>query len=135
MAKKILIVDDDKQIALLLGSRLKANKYEIVMAYDAWQAVAKAFKEKPDLIILDMKMPAGGGISVMENLRNSIDTALTPVIVITAYPSLEIRQKVKEMGAVDFISKPFKAEDVLSRIRKGLGEISREVVESYDIRL
>ncbi len=121
MGKKILIVDDDKQIALLLASRLKANKYEIVVAYDAVQAVAKAFSEKPDLILLDIKMPAGGGISVMDNLRNSADTGVIPVIVITAYPGLEIQQKVKEMGAVDFISKPFKAEDVLPRIRKALG--------------
>jgi DNA-binding response OmpR family regulator len=126
MAKKILIVDDDKQIVLLLASRLKANNYEIIVAYDALQAVAMAFSEKPDLILLDMKMPAGSGISVMDDLRNSVNTALIPVIVITAYPSIEIQQKVKEMGAVGFISKPFKAEDLLPRIRKVLGEISRE---------
>lgn len=132
MAKKILIVDDDKQIALLLASRLKANKYEIAVAYDAMQAVAKAFSEKPDLILLDMKMPAGSGISVMDNLRNAPDLAVIPIIIITAYSSPEIQQKVKEMGAVDFISKPFKVEDVLSRIRKALGEESREG-EVYDI--
>jgi DNA-binding response OmpR family regulator len=122
MAKKILIVDDDKQIVLLLASRLKANNYEIAVAYDALQAVAQAFSEKPDLILLDMKMPAGSGVSVMDDLRNSTNTALIPVIVITAYPSTEIQQKVKEMGAVGFISKPFKAEDLLPRIRKVLGE-------------
>lgn len=122
MAKKILIVDDDKQIVLLLASRLKANNYEIAVAYDALQAVAQAFSEKPDLILLDMKMPAGSGVSVMDDLRNSTNTALIPVIVITAYPSIEIQQKVKEMGAVGFISKPFKAEDLLPRIRKVLGE-------------
>jgi two-component system, OmpR family, response regulator VicR len=132
MGKKILIVDDDEQIALLLASRLKANKYEIVVAYDGLQAVTRAFSEKPDLILLDMKMPAGGGISVMDKLRNSIHTALTPVIVITAYPSIEIQQKVKEMGAVDFISKPFKAEDMLPRIRKALGEANQEE-EGQDI--
>lgn len=126
MAKKILIVDDDKKIVLLLASRLKANKYEIVAAYDAVQAVAKAFSEKPDLILLDIKMPAGGGISVMDNLSNSADTAVIPVIVITAYPSTEIQQQVKEMGAVAFISKPFKAEDVLSKIKKALGEVNQE---------
>jgi DNA-binding response OmpR family regulator len=126
MAKKILIVDDDKQIVLLLASRLKANKYEIVVAYDAMQAVAKAFSEKPDLILLDIKMPAGSGISVMDNLSNSAETAVTPVIIITAYPSPEIKQKLKEMGAVDFISKPFKAEDILPRIRRALGEVDEE---------
>jgi DNA-binding response OmpR family regulator len=126
MAKKILIVDDEKQIVLLLASRLKANNYEVIVAYDALQAVAQAFSEKPDLILLDIKIPAGSGVSVMDNLRNSAITALIPVIVITAYPSIEIQQKVKEMGAVGFISKPFKAEDVLPRIRKVLGEVGRE---------
>ena len=126
MAKKILIVDDDKQIVLLLASRLKANKYEIAVAYDALQAVAQAFREKPDLILLDIKMPAGSGVSVMDHLRNSAATALIPVIVITAYPSLEIQQQVREMGAVGFISKPFRAEDLLPRIRKALGEASHE---------
>lgn len=126
MAKKILIVDDDKEIVLLLASRLKANKYEITVAYDALQAVAKAFSEKPDLILLDIKMPAGSGVSVMDNLRNSADTALIPVIVITAYPSLEIQQQVKEMGAVGFISKPFRADDLLPRIRKVLGEVGQD---------
>jgi CheY-like chemotaxis protein len=126
MAKKILIVDDDRQIALLLASRLKAHKYEVVVAFDAVQAVAKAFSEKPDLILLDIKMPAGGGISVMDHLRNSVDTVSTPIIIITAYPSPEIQQKAKEKGAVDFISKPFKAEDVLLKIAKALEETSQE---------
>jgi two-component system KDP operon response regulator KdpE len=126
MAKKILIVDDDKEIALLLASRLKANKYEAVVAYDAVEAVAKAFRERPDLILLDIKMPAGGGLRVMHNLRNAADTATIPVIVITAYPSQEIQQKVKEMGSVNFIAKPFKAENVLSKIRRALGEVHQE---------
>jgi DNA-binding response OmpR family regulator len=130
MAKKILIVDDDKQIASLLASRLKTKKYEIIAAYDGVQAVAKAFSEKPDLILLDIKMPGGDGIRVMDNLRNSADTALIPVIVITAYPSQEIQRKAKEMGAVDFISKPFEAKDMLSRIRKALGEVSPRRGES-----
>lgn len=126
MASKILIVDDDQQIVSLLASRLKANKYEITVAYDAMQAVAKAFSEKPDLILLDIKMPAGGGIRVIDNLRNSAATSMIPVIVITAYPSPAIQQKVLGMGAADVISKPFKAEDVLPRIRKALGEASQE---------
>ena len=132
MGKKILVVDDDQQIVLLLASRLRANEYEIIVAYDAVQAVARAFSEKPDLILLDMKMPAGGGISVMEKLKNSAHTATTPVIIITAYPSKEIKEKVKEMGAVSFISKPFKAEDVLLEIKKALGEAIPEE-EDYDI--
>ncbi len=124
MAKKILIVDDDKQIVSLLASRLKAQKYEIVVAYDGVQAVAKAFSEKPDLILLDMKMPGGDGLQVIENLKSSADTALIPIIVVTAFPSQEMRQKSKEMGALDLIAKPFEAQDMLSRIKEALGEES-----------
>ena len=124
MAKKILVVDDDAEIVLLLASRLRANKYDVIVAHDAVQAVDKAIREKPDLILLDIKMPAGSGVSVMDHLRNSSETVLTPVIVITAYPSPELQQQVKEMGAKGFISKPFTAEDVLPRIKKILGEPS-----------
>ena len=124
MAKKILVVDDDPQIVLLLAARLRANQYDVIVANDAVQAVDKAIREKPDLILLDMKMPAGSGVSVMDHLRNSSETMLTPVIVITGYPSPELQQQVKEMGAKGFISKPFTAEDVLPRIRKILGEAS-----------
>ncbi len=125
MGKKILIVDDDKQIALLLASRLSANKYETVVAYDAVQAVDKAFKERPDLILLDIKMPGGGGFRVMDYLRHSENTALIPIIVITAYGSAEIQQMAKERHALHLIRKPFKAEDMLPRIRAALGEVNR----------
>jgi two-component system response regulator (stage 0 sporulation protein F) len=126
MGKKILIVDDDKQIAFLLASRLKANEYETVVAYDAVQAVAKAIRERPDLILLDIKMPGGGGLSVLDHLRNSAHTALTPVIIITAHWNLDILETAKQKGATGFISKPFKTEDLLPKIRKTLGEVSRE---------
>ncbi len=124
MAKKILVVDDDADIVLLLAARLRANHYDVIVAHDAVQAVDKAIREKPDLILLDIKMPAGSGVNVMDHLRDSSETVLTPVIVITGYPSLELQQQVKEMGAKGFISKPFTAEDVLPRIRKILGEAS-----------
>jgi len=122
MAKKILVVDDEPHIVKTIASRLMSKNYEVVAAYDGVQAIAKARKEKPDLIILDIKMPAGGGVSVYESLKDLIDTAITPVIFITAYPSEETRQKVLEMGAEDFITKPFEPLDLLAKVRKALGE-------------
>ncbi len=122
MAKKILIADDEPHVIKLIASRLIANKYDVVMASDGLYAVKKAHEEKPDLIILDMRMPAGGGMSVFENLRMAGDTMLIPVIFITAYPSDEVRQKVMDMGAADFIAKPFDADDLLAKVKKALGE-------------
>jgi DNA-binding response OmpR family regulator len=126
MAKKILIADDDPHIVALISSRLKANKYEVVAAYDAVQTISQVRKEKPDLIILDIKMPAGTGIGVLENLRRCVDTSTTPVLVMTAYPNEATRQKALEMGVVDFIPKPFQAEEILVKIKKILGEVSPE---------
>jgi len=124
MAKKILIVDDEPNIVKLLASRLMAHQYDVMMAYDGVQAIKKAREDKPDLIILDFKMPAGDGVTVFENLHVLGDTWLIPVIFITAYPSEEIRQKVLDMGAVDFLTKPFDAEELLDKVRKALGEKS-----------
>ena len=122
MAKKILVADDEFNIVKLIASRLMANNYEVVTASDGMQAVAKAHKEKPDLIILDIKMPAGGGVTVYDNLKTSLDTTFIPVIFITAYPSEEMRNEVLKKGAADFIPKPFNADDLLVTVRKTLGD-------------
>lgn len=126
MAKKILIADDDPHIVALISSRLKANQYEVVVAYDAVQTMSQVRKEKPDLILLDMKMPAGGGTSVLDNLRMSIGAFNTPVIVITAYPSEQMKQKVLDMGAVDYIIKPLLSEDLLEKVKRALQEVEGE---------
>lgn len=122
MAKKILIVDDDQEIVMLIAARLRANQYEIVVANDAVQAIFKARKEKPDLILLDNRMPAGSGLSVLATLRQTSDKILTPIIFITAYPSEKIKEEALEKGATDFIGKPFDANDLLGKIRKAFGE-------------
>jgi DNA-binding response OmpR family regulator len=122
MSKKILVVDDDPTILRLIATRLKANNYDVVTASDAVFAVKKAHEEKPDLIILDIKMPAGGGMSVVENLKMASHTMLIPILCITAEASPEIKRKVTELGAEDFLAKPFHADELLSRVRKALGE-------------
>ena len=127
MAKKILIVDDDPTILRLIATRLKANGYDVVMASDAVFAVRKAHEEKPDLIILDIKMPAGGGMSVIENLKMTANTMLIPIICITAEATPEVKRKAMELGADDFLAKPFHADELLARVRKALGEYKPEI--------
>jgi DNA-binding response OmpR family regulator len=121
MKKKILVVDDEEQILKLLTMRLQTNNYEVVSAKDGYQCTQMAKAEKPDLILLDIKMPNGGGINAFEILRNNIDTEIIPVIFITAYPSLEIKKQVTEMGASGFISKPFDSEELIMKIRSIIG--------------
>ena len=124
MPKKILVADDELNGLKVIASRLKANNYEVVTATDGMYTVKKALEEKPDLIILDIKMPAGGGISVFDNIRKLPATMMIPIIFITAFPSEEIRRQVLDMGAEDFIAKPFKPEELLVKVKKALGEDS-----------
>jgi DNA-binding response OmpR family regulator len=122
MPKKILIVDDEPQIGLLLNARLRANGYDVSVAYDAMQGFRAAIQEQPDLILLDIRMPAGGGAGVFENLRNNIKTALIPVIFMTAHPNEDIEMACRDSGAVDFIAKPFEPDILLIKIKEVLGK-------------
>ncbi len=121
MKKKILVVDDDEQILKLLTMQLQTNNYEVVSAKDGYQCTQMAKVEKPDLILLDIKMPNGGGIQAFEILRNNTDTKIIPVIFITSYPSLEVKKQVTDMGASGFISKPFDSEELIIKIRSIIG--------------
>ena len=121
MKKKILFVDDEAQIVRLLSLRLQANDYKVVVAYDCYQCIQMAKEETPDLILLDIKMPMGGGIKAFENLRDNTITENIPVIFITAFPTTEIKNQVIEMGANGFIAKPFGSEELLNKIRSIIG--------------
>jgi DNA-binding response OmpR family regulator len=120
MKKKILIVDDETQIVRLLSLRLQANNYDIIVAYDGYQCLQMAKEENPDLVLLDIKMPMGGGIEAFENLRNNKITEKIPVIFITAFQSLEVKKQVIDMGAEGFIAKPFESDELLNKIRSTL---------------
>ena len=116
MSKKILVVDDEPQIVRLLSLRLKANNFDVISAYDGYQCVQVAKLELPDLILLDIKMPLGGGIKAFENLKDIKATNSIPVIFITAFPSIKVKNQVMEMGAEDFISKPFNSDVLIEKI-------------------
>jgi len=121
MKKKILVVDDEIQIVRLLSLRLQANNYDVIVAYDGYQCIQMVKAENPDLILLDIKMPMGGGIEAFENLRNNKITKKIPVIFITAFPSVEVKKQVIDMGADGFIAKPFSSEELLNKIRSIIG--------------
>ncbi|MBU0503183.1 MAG: response regulator [Candidatus Omnitrophota bacterium] len=118
MAKKILIADDDPSLVEVLTSRLRQHNYEVICAFDAMQVMTMAMSRRPDLIILDIKMPAGTGRGALENLKNSSTTFTIPVIVITAYPNEEVRGFAVKNGVVDFIEKPFQVEVLLNSIER-----------------
>ena len=112
MKKKILIVDDEPGIVRLLSMRLKAKGYEVFEAFDGLECVKIAEEEVPDLILLDIKMPVMSGIAAFEKLIQLDITKEIPVIFMTAYPKLEVKNQVLYMGAKGFISKPFISKDL-----------------------
>ncbi len=112
MKKKILIVDDEPQIVRLLSMRFKGMGFEVFEAFDGLQCVTVAEVEMPDLILSDIKMPNMDGIAAFEKLLQMDTIKKIPVIFMTAYPQLEVKNQVTAMGAKAFVSKPMSREDL-----------------------
>lgn len=122
MAKKILVVDDDKAVVDVISRWLKNNNYEVIESFSGMRVVAIAVNEKPDLILLDNILPSKTGFSILERLRESAETAKIPVIIVTAISSQQMHDIAIELGAVDFIGKPLDLQEMLEKIKKALKE-------------
>ena len=116
--KKILLIEDDRDQALALAIRLRKNGYVAVLAEDALQGVTLARASKPDLITLDLGLPAGGGFTLLENARHIMDTALIPVIVLTARDPAVHRERALQLGASVYFQKPADNEELLAAIAR-----------------
>ncbi len=125
MKKKILVVDDEPQIVRLIAMRLKANNFDVIGAYDGYQCVQVAESELPDLILLDIKMPLGGGIRAIEILKLMPETQNIPIIFITAFLSQGVKKLVMNLGAEDIIAKPFDSETLIEKINTILNSKSK----------
>ncbi len=121
MKRKILIVEDDTRIAMMLFIRLKAAHYETLVARNAVQAMSLAKKDCPHLIVLDISMPGGNGFLVAEWLRGLTETADVPIIFMTASRKPGLREEAREYGAAAFLEKPFAANKLLAAIQEVLG--------------
>ncbi len=123
---KIMIVDDDPDLRRALGLRLRANKYDTVNAGDGYSAIAMAYKERPDLIILDLGLPAGDGFVVLERLQKSDRLSAIPVIVLTASDAQSSERRALQAGAAAFFQKPADNAELLEVIRATLPQMARE---------
>jgi DNA-binding response OmpR family regulator len=117
---KIMIVDDDPDLRQALRLRLRANHYETVHAVDGYSAIALAYKERPNLIILDLGLPAGDGFVVLDRLQADDKLSTIPVIVLTARDAQSSEQRTLEAGAAAFFQKPVDNAELLSVIRATL---------------
>jgi two-component system, OmpR family, alkaline phosphatase synthesis response regulator PhoP len=120
MAKKILIVDDDPNVHIILKLTFEKAGYEVASAMDAMQGPMKARTEKPDLIILDIMMPAGGGVSVFRRLKQNTITMHIPVIVHSSTLPEAIRDSMPEIDDIPMIQKPADLTVLLDRIAEFL---------------
>ena len=113
-SKKILVADDEQQLALAVKIRLQSKGYTVVTASDGQQALQLAAQEKPDLIILDVLMPVMDGYSCLREINTRFGRGKIPVIILTA------RDRMKDLfeleGIEDYVIKPFDHEDLLVRI-------------------
>jgi DNA-binding response OmpR family regulator len=118
--KKILVIDDMPNVVTMVKARLEASGYEVIAALDGQQGLNYAYSEKPDLIILDIVMPAGGGYSVYTRLKLSPKTRSVPVIFLTAKDRPEDVARAYNLGAQYFVKKPYKPEMLLGTVKKVL---------------
>ncbi len=115
MNAKILLLDDDESMTELVGARLRAAGFDIRIAGDAPSGIQTAHQWQPHLILLDLKMPAGGGLAVLKGLQNSIHTKQIPVIVVTGAAD-DMKSRLREFGIKTYIQKPFQPEELLQAI-------------------
>ena len=102
----ILIADGDRVLTGLLTARLRRDGFKVVVAFDAMQAIMIALRNPPAAVLLDVNMPGGTGMQVLRQLRNSTKTNRVPIIVVSGSLEPATEQKVRELGADDYVPKP-----------------------------
>jgi two-component system KDP operon response regulator KdpE len=117
---KILVVDDDPDLLKALRLRLRANNCDVISVSDGYSVIGAAQKERPDVIILDLGLPAGDGFVVLERLQLSDTLAGIPVIVLTARDPQGNEARALKAGAAAFFQKPVDNEELLNVIRVSL---------------
>lgn len=117
LPKTILVVEDEKEIRDLLAHCLHKEGFSPILAPDGETAIAKARKEKPDLVLLDILLPKADGLEVLRAIRSSPGIEGTPVVMLTAKGEETDRIVGLELGADDYITKPFSPREVVARIK------------------
>ena len=119
--KKILVVDDERDLVETLVFRLEALGYEVLTAYNGQEGLDKARTEKPDLILLDVMMPVMDGYQVCRMLKFDEEFKSIPIIMLTARGQDKDKKTGSDVGADDYVTKPFDSADLTARIKKFLG--------------
>jgi|ERR1700722_6204176 len=124
--KSILIADDSQKLLSALQLQLQAYGYDVTSCTDSYMALAQAQRQRPDVMVLDIRMPAGDGFSVMERMSKLPELRGIPIIYITGERSSELDLKVEQLGAFGLIHKPISLSALLKLIEAATGSASRE---------
>jgi len=125
MAEKILIIEDEKDIAELIAFNLQRKSFDTQIACDGIKGLQQVLDYQPDLIILDLMMPGMDGLSVKEELSHDARTRDIPVIILTARSQTDDKIKGLEAGADDYMTKPFSPKELVLRVQNLLKRSSQ----------
>ncbi len=129
MSQKVLVVDDEQSIVTLLKYNIEQAGYQVIVAYDGVQALEKVNEEKPDLVVLDVMLPEKDGIEVCKTIRS--DKNQVPILMLTAKEDEFDRVLGLELGADDYMTKPFSPREVVARVKAILRRVGQ--VENKNI--
>lgn len=120
MTQTVLVIDDSPEIHRLLDARLKPEVANIYHAMNASQGIVTAIQQRPDLILLDMEMPGISGLALCRTLKEDPRTAFIPIIFLTGNEDVNVKIRGFDLGAVDYITKPFNTAELRARVRAAL---------------
>ena len=140
MKEKILIVEDDKDIAKMLEYNLKKEGFKVIGASDGEDALDLAVRQYPDLILLDLMLPGIDGLEVCKSLKKEGKTSAIPVIMLTAKGQESDKVVGLELGADDYVTKPFSPRELIARIKAVLRRVTEkdklpEIFQDGDLRI
>ena len=118
--KRILIIDDERDLTVMVGLRLKANDFLVSEAFTAEEGVKKAEEENPGLVLLDILLPDGDGYEICQKLKSNPKTRGIAIVIFTASNLKDLAKKAVEAGALDYVVKPFEPKELLEKINKAL---------------
>ena len=120
---RVLLIEDEKEVAELYKLKLTLDGYEVGTATSGQEGLNKAFKEQPELIFLDIKMPGMDGFEVLKKLRGSTKTKETPVVILSNFDEQDLIEKGLSLGANEYLIKSqFTPEDISGKVKDWVGE-------------
>lgn len=114
---KVLIVDDESFIINLLKNGLTENGFDVITAENGFEAILAVEEQKPDVVITDIMMPRLTGLEFLKAIKNNPATAGVPVFLISAMDQADMVQQGLDLGAADYITKPFKINEIIGKLR------------------